>query len=303
MALLCPSTRIHFGSKEQLIQLLEILKNKHLLEFFASSWDEREGRFDSNPGPNLSSYTGSGIPSLVGDFGLKVIKCGANSSLLTSSASRKGDRGDPDFRSLLYEGRIPIISSLSSEGDKGEGPNMFYPQPLSVIIKREIAPKETTCDFLGYAQSGYRRYDVKSKRLDLMLWISLTLQAALLSIFYRFSAYSADLRGFQSLGITCLFSKAITVSFPGEDLDKEEEQKLHRQDSLQVEGHIGALRSPVISSKKRNMKGFTPRLMDQEMNERLEDPAHGEKSQWDAFVERNRDAAATLPEKSSHFLI
>ncbi|GJW87823.1 hypothetical protein Tco_0163163 [Tanacetum coccineum] len=41
------------------------------------------------------------------------------------------------------------------------------------------------------------------------------------------------------------------------------------------------------------MKGFTPRLMDQEMNERLEDPAQGEKSQWDAFSERNRDAAAT----------
>ncbi|GKD85922.1 hypothetical protein Tco_1357076, partial [Tanacetum coccineum] len=41
------------------------------------------------------------------------------------------------------------------------------------------------------------------------------------------------------------------------------------------------------------MKGFAPRLMDQEMNERLEDPAQGEKSQWDAFAERNRDAAAT----------
>nr|GEU29977.1 hypothetical protein [Tanacetum cinerariifolium] len=51
--------------------------------------------------------------------------------------------------------------------------------------------------------------------------------------------------------------------------------------------------SPVISSKKRKMKGFAPRLMDQEMNERLEDPAQGEKSQWDAFAERNRDAAAT----------
>nr|GEX95433.1 hypothetical protein [Tanacetum cinerariifolium] len=49
----------------------------------------------------------------------------------------------------------------------------------------------------------------------------------------------------------------------------------------------------VISSKKRKMNGFTPRLMDQEMNERLEDPAQGEKSQWDAFAERNRDAAAT----------
>lgn len=39
----------------------------------------------------------------------------------------------------------------------------------SYAVKREIAPKETTCVFLGYAQSGYRRYDVKSKRLDVSL--------------------------------------------------------------------------------------------------------------------------------------
>ncbi|KAI3666605.1 hypothetical protein L1987_88870 [Smallanthus sonchifolius] len=122
--------------------------------------------------------------------------------------------------------------------------------------------------------------------LQLMLRISLTLQAALLSIFCRLSACSADLRGFQSPGTACLFSAAMTVSFPGqtsritgdqeeapkvypflklrvkdgywlfrtdsscssgsiaeerEDLDKEEEQELHRQDSLQVEGRIGAL--------------------------------------------------------------
>nr|GEU62295.1 hypothetical protein [Tanacetum cinerariifolium] len=37
--------------------------------------------------------------------GSKVIKCGAGSSLSTNSASREGDRGDPDFRSLLYGGR------------------------------------------------------------------------------------------------------------------------------------------------------------------------------------------------------
>nr|GEV54989.1 RNA-directed DNA polymerase, eukaryota [Tanacetum cinerariifolium] len=35
------------------------------------------------------------------------------------------------------------------------------------------------------------------------------------------------------------------------------------------------------------------RLIDQEMNERLEDPTQGKKSQWDAFAERNRDVAAT----------
>ncbi|GKD78653.1 retrovirus-related pol polyprotein from transposon TNT 1-94 [Tanacetum coccineum] len=33
----------------------------------------------------------------------------------------------------------------------------------------EETPKETTCVFLGYARSGYRRYDVKSKRLDISL--------------------------------------------------------------------------------------------------------------------------------------
>ncbi|GJY24174.1 hypothetical protein Tco_0397832 [Tanacetum coccineum] len=83
-----------------------------------------------------------------------------------------------------------------------------------VIFKREIAPKETTCVFLGYAQSGYRRYDVKSKRLDLMLRISLTLQAALLSIFCQLSACSADLRGFQSPNTSCLFLAVVKVSSP-----------------------------------------------------------------------------------------
>ncbi|GJV85660.1 hypothetical protein Tco_1525558 [Tanacetum coccineum] len=34
---------------------------------------------------------------------------------------------------LFFIDRIPIICSLSGEGDKGEGPNMFYPQPPSVI--------------------------------------------------------------------------------------------------------------------------------------------------------------------------
>ncbi|KAH0710377.1 hypothetical protein KY290_029634 [Solanum tuberosum] len=51
------------------------------------------------------SCLGSGIPSLVGAFDSK--KCGAGSSLSTSS--------------------------VYGEGDKGEAPNMFYPQPPSVI--------------------------------------------------------------------------------------------------------------------------------------------------------------------------
>nr|GEW54686.1 hypothetical protein [Tanacetum cinerariifolium] len=205
------------------------------------------------------SGLGSRIPSLVRAFGSKVIKCGAGSSLSTSSALREGDRGDPDFRSLLYGGRslsyqecfgggqgrriglrgISYTFSLSigfpsfvvsptkeiRERDRTyfilnlhpsllheSARNQLIPEPfvlfysraisflsvglfhpLEQAVKREIAPKETTYVFLGYAQSGYRRYAVKSKILD----ISLTLQAALISIFCRLSACSADLRGFH----------------------------------------------------------------------------------------------------------
>lgn len=52
------------------------------------------------------SCLGSGISSLVGGFDSKELKCGAGSSISTSSGSREGDRGDPDFRSLLYGGRF-----------------------------------------------------------------------------------------------------------------------------------------------------------------------------------------------------
>lgn len=48
------------------------------------------------------SGLGSGISS-----GVSIeLKCGAGSSLSTSSGSREGDRGDPDLRSLLYGGRF-----------------------------------------------------------------------------------------------------------------------------------------------------------------------------------------------------
>lgn len=43
----------------------------------------------------------------------------------------------------------------------------------SCAVNRQIVPKATTCVFLGYAQSGYRWYDVKSKRLHLSLMLSL----------------------------------------------------------------------------------------------------------------------------------
>lgn len=43
----------------------------------------------------------------------------------------------------------------------------------SCAVNRKIVPKATTCVFLGYAQSGYRCYDVKCKRLDVSLMLSL----------------------------------------------------------------------------------------------------------------------------------
>ncbi|GJV40722.1 hypothetical protein Tco_1419162 [Tanacetum coccineum] len=209
------------------------------------------------------SGLGSGIPSLVGAFGSKVIKCGTGSSLSTSSASREGDRGDPDFRSLLYGGRGAHSLPLNDEAGSGRRDlnpqsqpwqgyalpiNLFPPatlhesarnqlilepfiffhgraisfllvglcHPLEQVreprvnevkephdwivhrlciwmcikkgrgrgrereeaavaphelltgaLREKLPPKETTCVFLRYSQSGYRRYDVKSKRLDL----------------------------------------------------------------------------------------------------------------------------------------
>ncbi|GJW87819.1 hypothetical protein Tco_0163159 [Tanacetum coccineum] len=67
---------------------------------------------------DLKSNRSSGISSLVGAFVLKVIKCGVGSSLSTSSASREGDRGDPDFRSLFYGGsteRLAVYYTKFSE--------------------------------------------------------------------------------------------------------------------------------------------------------------------------------------------
>nr|GFB04589.1 hypothetical protein LSAT_8X101220 [Tanacetum cinerariifolium] len=66
------------------------------------------------------SGLGSGIPSLVGAFGSKVIKCGTGSSLSTSSASRESDRGDPDFRSLLYGGRSLSYQECFGEAREDE---------------------------------------------------------------------------------------------------------------------------------------------------------------------------------------
>lgn len=64
------------------------------------------------------SCLGSGISSLVGGLDSKVIKCGAGSSLSTSSGSREGDRGDPDFLSLLYGGRFLSYQECVGEARK-----------------------------------------------------------------------------------------------------------------------------------------------------------------------------------------
>lgn len=53
--------------------------------------------------------------------------------------------------------------------------------------------------------------------LQLMLRISLTLQASSFAQHLMPIACSADLRGFQSPGTASLFSAAITVCFPGSD--------------------------------------------------------------------------------------
>lgn len=50
-----------FEEWEQLVQLLELPRywtTNIWASYLASPWDEREGRFDSNPGPDLESYTG-----------------------------------------------------------------------------------------------------------------------------------------------------------------------------------------------------------------------------------------------------
>lgn len=105
------------------------------------------------------SCLGSGIPSLVGGFGSKVIKFDAGSSLsqfrfkgrviegtqtldLFSMATGlfriKSVLGRPGKDGLDREAMpMPPIGfpsfAVSGEGDKGEAPNMFYPQPPSVI--------------------------------------------------------------------------------------------------------------------------------------------------------------------------
>jgi hypothetical protein len=52
-------------------------------------------------------------------WGFRFVKCGAGSSLSTSSGSREGDRGDPDFRSPLYGGRF-FLSYQECVGEAGE---------------------------------------------------------------------------------------------------------------------------------------------------------------------------------------
>ena len=76
------------------------------------------------------SCLGSGIPSRFGGFGSKVIKCGAGSSLSTSSGSRKGDRGDQDFRSLLYGGRLISYQEFVGEAREDGLDREAMPMPL-----------------------------------------------------------------------------------------------------------------------------------------------------------------------------
>ncbi|GJT64511.1 putative ribonuclease H-like domain-containing protein [Tanacetum coccineum] len=96
----------------------------------------------------------------------------------------------------------------------------------------EETPKETTYVFLRYAQSGYRRYDVKSKRLDVSLNVFFNRASCIKQL------CSASFADCQPVQLTSEDSSYPT-QHEREDADKEEEQELHWQDSLQVEGRIG----------------------------------------------------------------
>ena len=100
------------------------------------------------------SGLGSGIPSLVGAFGSKVIKCGAGSSLSTSSASREGDRGDPDFRSLLYGGRSlsyqECFGEAREDGLDREAPLLYREDSHHLQSPaKEIRARDRTCSILN----------------------------------------------------------------------------------------------------------------------------------------------------------
>lgn len=71
----------------------------------------------------------------------------------------------------------------------------------SCAVNRKMVPKATTCVFLGYAQSGYRCYDVKSKRLDVSLMLSL-MEITKPHIFLNlmFQPLQCSLQVFHSLG-------------------------------------------------------------------------------------------------------
>nr|GEV43224.1 hypothetical protein [Tanacetum cinerariifolium] len=208
------------------------------------------------------SGLGSGISYLVGAFGSKVIKCSAGSSLSTNLASREGDRGDPDFRSILFGGSTmrattssPLLvkEKASAQGlmksqqlvrtrgayslplnDEAESerrdlnpqpqPWQGYALPIKLFppatqlhesARNQLIPEPFV---LFYSRAiSFLSVELCHPLEQLMLRIILTLQAALLSIFCRLSAYSADLSGFHSPGTACLFSTAITVSFPRSD--------------------------------------------------------------------------------------
>ncbi|GJT26990.1 hypothetical protein Tco_0907265 [Tanacetum coccineum] len=186
-----------------------------------------------------------------------------------------GDRGDPDFRTLLYGGKSLTYQECLGEARKNgldqeaklyttlsigfpsfalyeSARNQLIHEPFILFHSRAISflsvglchPLEQVreprvnelkephdwivhrlciwmCIKRGRGRGREREEAARAPHEHLtgalMLQISLTLQAALLSIFCRLSDYSADLRGFQSPGTTCLFSAAITVSFPGSD--------------------------------------------------------------------------------------
>ncbi|KAI5653715.1 hypothetical protein M9H77_30902 [Catharanthus roseus] len=55
----------------------------------------------------------------ISSWGFRFVKCGAGSFLSTSSGSKEGDQGDPDFKSPLYSGRFLLYQARMSWGGQG----------------------------------------------------------------------------------------------------------------------------------------------------------------------------------------
>ncbi|GJX08330.1 hypothetical protein Tco_0196262 [Tanacetum coccineum] len=91
-------------------------------------------------------------------------------------------------------------------------------------------------------------------------------------------------------------SRALIDTFLKQESDKDYEMNLaiatattSRRETLEEQARVEKEWEERIREEQAHDELFFGLVV----MERLEDPAHGEKSQWDAFAERNRDATAT----------